>query len=195
MSMSGQRENTLCRFTELKELSQRRSSCPLWLQHTQTHTHTHAYTLKAILLHLVTFIPFSPPKPTPPPKVIHNIQPSHSHQRWGTHSSSVRITHGSSSYFPQQIKLIIPNLLCQVVWSSGGLSLILSFSLRHRLSLRHKPQKDWEPQPTDPQSKNINKVVSHKDTYSFTAAEVHAFLCEKRTFFPTTAKTFLQTRD
>lgn len=188
MSVPGQRENTLVRFREFKELSQRRSSCPLWLQ----HTHTRTYTLKAILLHLVTFIPFSPLHPTPAfehthQKHIHNIHSPNSHHHQGTHSSTLCLTQlrwlSPSADKTNYSKSTLSG--CLILW---GLSLILSLPLSvslpvcHWFALSHKPQKDQESAPDDLPSKNINRATTHKNTYSITTAEVHDFLCETRLF-------------
>lgn len=77
-SMPGQRENTLWKFTEFKELSQRRSSCPLRLQHTHTHTPSRPFCYTwSPLSFLVPPHALTPHSIHRPPK--HNIQPPTKH--------------------------------------------------------------------------------------------------------------------
>lgn len=132
--------------------------------------HTHAHTPSRPFCYTWSPLSFLVPH-TPHSKHIHHAHkhttfnhPKHSTTK--THiAATLWLMHSSSGYLPQQIKLIIPNLLCQVVWSSGASvqisnSLPLfspfpspssppSLCLSRCLSFGHKPQKDEELVPTD----------------------------------------------
>lgn len=88
-------------------------------------THTHAHTPSRPFCYTWSPLSFLVPH-TPHSKHIHHPHKhtAFNHPKHTTTKTRIAatlwLTHSSSGYLPQQIKLIIPNLLCQVVWSSGA---------------------------------------------------------------------------